>query len=179
MTAFDPDLGFSVDRNLGEVDLQGLDAQIGWQPRDAFTVTASASYSESEVQDDPNSTPDNTSEVVGKTLVETPDWTFATRFDWAPSEKFRMGLQGKYVGERFSTDNNNELVPSYTLWDLDATYELPVSNAKRVALQLNVINLLDEEYFGNISSGTGSARRVGFFQIGTPRTVMASVRVDF
>lgn len=177
--AFDPDLGFSVDRNLGEVDLQGLDAQIGWQPLDTFTVTASASYSESEVQDDPNSTLDNTAGVVGKTLVETPDWTFATRFDWAPSEKFRMGLQGKYVGERFSTDNNNEVVPSYTLWDLDATYELPVSNAKRFALQLNVINLLDEEYFGNISSGTGLGTSRGFFQIGTPRTVMASVRIDF
>ena len=43
---------------------------------------------------------------------------------------------------------------------------------------LNVINLLDEEYYGNISSGTGGTS-VGFFQIGTPRTVMASVRVDF
>ena len=69
-------------------------------------------------------------------------------------------------------------MPSYTLWDLDATYELSVSNAKRFALQLNVINLLDEEYYGNISSGTGGTS-VGFFQIGTPRTVMASVRVDF
>ena len=174
--AFDPDLGFSVDRNLGEVDLQGLDAQVGWQPLDKFTITASASYSESEVQDDPTSTADNA--IVGKTLVETPDWTFATRFDWAPSEKFRMGLQGKYVGERFATDNNDQVVPSYTLWDLDATYELSVSNAKRFALQLNVINLLDEEYYGNISSGTGGTS-VGFFQIGTPRTVMASVRVDF
>lgn len=176
VTAFDPDLGFSVDRNLGEVKLQGFDAQVGWQPLDKFTVTASASYSESEVQDDPSSTADDA--VAGKTLVETPDWTFATRLDWAPTEAFRMGLQGKYVGERFATDNNDQVVPSYTLWDLDASYQLPIENAKKVLLQFNVINLLDEEYYGNISSGTGGTS-VGFFQIGTPRTVMASVRVEF
>ena len=112
VTAFDPDLGFSVDRNLGAVDLEGLDAQLGWQPFDKFTVTASASYTKTEVLGAAN---------AGNELVETPDWTFATRFDWAPTEKFRMGLQGKYVGERFATDNNDQVVPSYTLWDLDAS----------------------------------------------------------
>jgi iron complex outermembrane receptor protein len=177
--AFDEELGFSVDRNLGEVDLQGFDAQIGWQPLDTFTITASASYNESEVQDDPRSTADNTAGIVGKTLVETPDWTFATRLDWAPSKSFRMGLQGKYVGDRFATDNNNEVAPSYTLWDLDATWELPVDNVKRLALQFNIINLLDEEYFGNISSGTGLGTSVGFFQIGVPRTAMVSARIEF
>lgn len=175
--AFDPDLGFSVDRNLGEVDLQGFDAQVGWQPLDTFTITATASYSESEVQDDPSSTADDP--FVGKTLVETPDWTFATRLDWVPSKSFRMGLQGKFVGDRFSTDNNNEVAPSYTLWDLDATWELPIDNVKRLALQFNMINLFDEEYFGNISSGTGIGTSRGFFQIGVPRTAMVSARIEF
>jgi iron complex outermembrane recepter protein len=177
VTAFDPDLGFNVDRNLGEVDLQGIDAQIGWQPLDTFTITASASYNDSEVQDDPSSTADDP--FAGKTLVETPDWTFATRFDWVPSKNFRMGLQGKYVGDRFATDNNNQVAPSYTLWDLDATWELPVDNVKRLALQFNIINLLDEEYFGNISSGTGIGTSVAFYTIGVPRTAMVSARIEF
>ncbi len=41
-------------------------------------------------------------------------------------------------------------------------------------------NLLDEEYFGNISSGTGRpGTSVGFFSIGAPRTVVASLRFNF
>lgn len=177
VTAFDPDLGFNVDRNLGQVDLQGIDAQVGWQPFDTFTITASASYNDSEVQDDPSSTADDP--FAGKTLVETPDWTFATRLDWVPSKSFRMGLQGKYVGDRFATDNNNQVAPSYTLWDLDATWDLPVQNIKRLALQFNIINLLDEEYFGNISSGTGIGTSVAFYTIGVPRTAMVSARIEF
>jgi outer membrane receptor protein involved in Fe transport len=43
---------------------------------------------------------------------------------------------------------------------------------------LNVINLLDEEYFGNISSGSGGSS-VGFYSIGAPRTVVASLRFNF
>lgn len=177
VAAFDPDLGFSVDRNLGEVELQGIDAQVGWQPFDTFTITASASYNDSEVQDDPSSTADDA--FAGKKLVETPDWTFATRLDWVPSKSFRMGLQGKYVGDRFATDNNNQVAPSYTLWDLDATWQLPVQNAKRLALQFNIINLLDEKYFGNISSATGVDGSVALFSIGVPRTAMVSARIEF
>jgi iron complex outermembrane receptor protein len=179
--AFDADLGFSVDRNLGDVDLQGVDAQIGWQPLDSFTITASASYTDTEVQDDPSSTADDA--FAGKQLVETPEWTFATRFDWAPVKGLRFGLQGKFVDDRFGSDDNNPLgvIPSYTIWDLDASYELPIDNVKRTVLQLNVINLFDEEYFGNISSVPvyAAPNSLPFVQIGTPRTVMVSARVEF
>jgi iron complex outermembrane receptor protein len=45
-------------------------------------------------------------------------------------------------------------------------------------LQINVTNLLDEKYYGNISSGLGGTS-VGFFSIGAPRTAVASVRFGF
>lgn len=188
--AFDPDLGFSVDRNLGAVDLQGFEAQVGWQPLDQLTVTFSAAFTDSEVQDDPSSTADDA--FAGRKLVETPEWTYATRFDWAPSENFRMGLQGKFVDDRFGSDDNEvgAIIPSYTLWDLDASYKLPIDNAKNVTLQINIINVLDEEYYGNISSVALYCPTANFkpgctqvaqpfVQVGVPRTAMASIKVEF
>jgi outer membrane receptor for monomeric catechols len=51
--------------------------------------------------------------------------------------------------------------------------------------QMNVYNLFDEEFFGNISSTTGAVALPGFtpsspfLSIGAPRSVSASVQLLF
>jgi iron complex outermembrane recepter protein len=87
-------------------------------------------------------------------------------------------VQAKQVGDRFGTDNNDEVAPSYTVVDLDASYSFNVPGIKSAQVQLNVINLLDEEYFGNISSGTGGTS-VAFYAIGAPRTFSATLKFNF
>ncbi len=180
VSAFDQDLGFSVDRNLGEVKIQGLDAQIGWRPVEKWTINASASYNDSEVQNDTPGTGSTSTAILtkGKKLVEVPDWTYGLRAEYRATPQLRFGLQGKYVGKRFGTDNNDAIAPSYKTVDLDARYEFEVDGLKQLSVQLNVINLLDEEYFGSISSGTGGTS-VPFYQLGSPRTAMVSLRLAF
>ncbi|HET9864338.1 MAG TPA: TonB-dependent receptor [Steroidobacteraceae bacterium] len=172
VSTFNQDLGYSEDRNVGDVDVKGFDAQIGRRFGDLLALAVSASYNDSELQGSLDPTLD------GKQLVETPEWTFAARMDFKFTEDLRAGLQAKYVGDRFSTDSNDERAPSYTVVDLDASYAFHFPGLKRAQVQLNVTNLLDEEYFGSISSGTGG-NSVGFFYIGAPRTVVASLRFDF
>jgi iron complex outermembrane receptor protein len=56
-------------------------------------------------------------------------------------------------------------------------------------VQLNVTNLLDEQYFGSISSGANAqpistpggliAASVPFYQVGSPRAVSVSVHAEF
>jgi iron complex outermembrane receptor protein len=178
VSSFDDQLGFTVDRNLGEVDIQGFDLQAGWQPLEKLVLSGSASYNDAEVLQNVPLSATTFLATKGKKLVETPDWTYALRADYEFSEQFRIGLQGKYVGERAATDLNDEFAPSYTVWDLDASYSVAVSDGARLSAQLNVINLLDEEYFGSISSGTGGTN-VAFYAIGAPRTMMISLRLDF
>jgi iron complex outermembrane recepter protein len=178
VSSFDPDLGFSVDRNLGQVKIQGFDLQAGWRPVEMLTLSGSASYNDSEVQQDVPLNATTFLPTKGKKLVETPDWTYALRADVTFGENFRAGLQGKYVGERASTDINDEFAPSYTVVDLDASYDFQLANDMGLSAQLNVINLLDEKYFGSISSGTGGTS-VGFFSVGAPRTVMVSMKLSF
>jgi iron complex outermembrane receptor protein len=179
VSAYDQELGFSVDRNVGDVKIQGLDVQLGQQLGEAFALTASASYNDSELQDDiPTATiPIPT---AGKKLVETPEWTFSVRADLEVSENLHFGLQGKKVDKRYSTDLNDQFAPAYSVFDLDMTYRFGVPGTKGAELQLNVTNLLDEEYFGSISSATGGTpTSTAFFWLGAPRTVMGSIKFDF
>ncbi|MDW8257973.1 MAG: TonB-dependent receptor, partial [Gammaproteobacteria bacterium] len=115
-----------------------------------------------------------------KRLVETPEWTYAARGDFRLGAKLRFGIQGKYVGERFATDLNDQVAPDYLIVDVDASYEFAVPSLRFLRAKLNVSNLFDEEYYGNISSGTGlSLNNPAFFQIGAPRSVQFSIYAGF
>lgn len=172
VSTFNQDLGYSEDRNVGDAKIQGVDAQLGRRFGSKFSLTGSVSYNDSELLGSLNPALD------GKQLVETPEWTYAARADLDITEDFHVGLQGKRVGDRFATDNNDEVAPAYTVVDLDLNYGFKIPGFEKAAVQLNVTNLLDEDYLGTISSGTGGTS-VGFYSIGAPRTVVASVRFDF
>jgi iron complex outermembrane receptor protein len=214
-----PTFDLILDRNLGSVKQWGFDGQLGWNVTETFTAYVSASYNESEVQDNvflSNFTCTNATQVAGstpacgaapgiiiprflptagKSLVETPDWTFSARADWDVTQDLSLGLQAKYVGDRFATDVNDEVAPAYTVVDFDARYDLTslVGSLRDVYVQVNVTNLLEEDYVGNISSGnnatsiavsadprvplfTGSART---YSVGSPRTAMITLGVKF
>jgi iron complex outermembrane receptor protein len=176
VSSFDPELGFSVDRNVGKVDIMGIDLQAGFRPIDMLTLSGSVSYNDSELQEDVPLSGTVVSPTKGKKLVETPEWTYALRADFSVGG-FQAGLQGKYVDERPATDTNDEWAPSYVVVDLDASYTFELGSTELQA-KVNVVNLLDEEYFGSISSGTGGTS-VGFYSIGAPRTVIVSLGASF
>jgi iron complex outermembrane receptor protein len=207
VSSFDPDTGISIDRNVGAVKLYGVDAQVGWRPVENWTLVGVASYNHSEVQDNLRFGTANASNPVyavgtplflnikGKRLVETPTWTLFGRAEWDATQDLHFGFQAKYVGKRFSTDINDESSPAFTTADLDLRYDLPMVDSllsgKGAYLQLNVTNIFDKKYLGNISSQTNAVNIPGLtnsaasnaqnvtYSIGAPRTVMLSLRVAF
>lgn len=182
--AFDPDLNISIDRNVGDVKAWGVDTQAAWAVAEYLTVTGSFSYNNSEIQDDlVVNAAGNTLPLSGKQVVETPKYTFGGRVDWDITEALHLGVQGKYTGNRYSTDVNDEVAPHYTVWDMSLSYDLPF--AKKTYAQLNVNNLFNETYFGSISSRTnavalpGSSASAPTYYIGSPRTVQFTLRTEF
>lgn len=177
---FDEAANLFLTRNVGDVTLQGVDGQIGWSPMENLNLTGSFTYTDAEVKNDlPNGVDANGNPIfiatAGNQLVETPEWQFGGRVAYTIGQ-FDLGLQGKYVGSRFSNDVNTEEAPEYTTFDLDVRYNLASVGAGGSYIQLNVINLFDEEYLADISTNTTGT---GQFQLGAPRTAMVTLRASF
>lgn len=199
VNTFDEDLGYFVDRNVGDVELAGIDGSIGWEPIENLSLYASASFIETELQDDYRLTATTVAATKGKELVETPDMSFGLRAQYEFADLLTVGAQAKYVGERWITDVNDLKDDAYTTVDMDARLDLARWGAEGSYLQLNVINVFDEQYYGSLGTTTsangptvpgvgvgapniytaapGYARP--FAQVGAPRTISITLRAAF
>jgi iron complex outermembrane receptor protein len=189
VTSFDQDQGISIDRNIGSVNVDGVDAEANVQLEPNLSVYTSVSYTHSRVSAGPlaiiqvgaGGAPIN---LAGKTLVETPDYTVSQRYEYKVFG-FTMGLGGKYVGSRFATDANDYKVPSYFLVDADVTYDLGEVGWKDSYLKFNASNLFNERYLGSISSkpcfiptlpSTSACGSYPTFVIGSPQVFQVTLR---
>jgi len=219
-----PTFNTTIDRNVGKVETTGFEGSLGWEVTETFSLYGSATYTDARLQEDqiigqftcPTTAPASPAPGAlangsgctpgtryalilptrDKRVVETPEWMYTARADWQVDEFISVGAQAKYVDDRFTTDVNDEVLPSYTTLDVDARFDLssfvPLEEAY---LQLNLTNVTNEVYGINISSGTnalpiadvnptpgvangrsGSARTFG---IAAPRTVMLTLGTKF
>ena len=192
--AFDQDLGINITRNVGTVDSKGFDGQIGFRVIPAVTLYASYSFNDTELQDNivlgrnaalvPTLLP-----TQGKELVETPKHQWGLRADYS-GETFSAGIEIKHVGDRFSTDVNDQVSPKYEVVNLNARYKLDNWGFKGAYFQVNATNLFGEKYLGNISSqtnalaitatnGTVIAAGNPTFSVGAPQTFQGTFRFVF
>jgi iron complex outermembrane receptor protein len=189
VTSFDQDQGISIDRNIGSVNVDGVDAEANVALTPELSFYNSVSYTKSRVSAGPQAiilvgsggAPIN---LAGKTLVETPDWTAAQRIEYKIAG-LTFGLGGKFVGSRFATDNNDYKVPSYYIADADISYDLGGIGWEGSYIKLNGFNLFNQKYLGNISSRTcfiptlpssSSCGSYPTFAIGSPQTFQITLR---
>ena len=202
----DPTL--SIDRNIGDVHLYGLDLEGGWRATKELSFYASAAYTKSELQGNEPMVPGSSTSTdatypnqvtmylptKGKALVLTPDITAALRAQYK-SRDWTLGMNSRYVGHRFLTDMNDVTLAPYTTFDIDAEYRFMVGSHP-TAVQFNVYNLLNKSYFVKAGttangsavtvtskSGTGtdtfSASTPGSYDVGAPLTAIATLKMSF
>ncbi|MBC7520337.1 MAG: TonB-dependent receptor [Sandarakinorhabdus sp.] len=189
LRAFDQDQGINITRNVGAVDFYGFDGQIGVQPMRGLGLYGTFSWTETEVKSDTQGANATTFiPTKGKKLVDTPRFQYGARVDYT-HDWFNVGVDFKHVGDRFATDVNDETAPAYNIVDVNARLRLD-RYLQGSWLQLNVNNLFDETYLGNINSvtnavtipasGTSSAVNGGFatYSVGAPRSVSVTLRVQ-
>ena len=209
VTSYEPDLGISLDRNVGKVDSYGFDGSIAFRPVRSLTLIALASYIHAELKDNVqlgsqtynpalpkagpaaglifcDAAPSATNTVVptcaptaGQMVAETPKWQFGGRAQYEVGP-LSVGVQGKHVGPRFATDVNDVKVKGYNVVDLDARFELdkvlPNMKLKATYLQVNLQNVFDTFYFGNLSTQINAGGGPNF-AVGSPRTFSATLNV--
>lgn len=160
------------------MDSYGFDGTVTVRPTNWLGLTAIASYTHTELLSNVQTAGTAIAQTKGKSVPETPEWQFGGRaeFNYGP---VNVGVQGKYVDERFATDVNDVVVGSYTLVDLDARFSLEQYGLAKTSLALNVRNLFDERYFGNISTQVDALSGNPNFSVGYPRTIIGSVKFGF
>ena len=166
----------AFSQNVGDVDLWGIDGQVGFKPSEDLSVYGSLSYIESEIQDNIPNAVAGILATKGKSLYEIPKWQGGVRVQWDPIEMLSLGVQGKFVGDRWTNLVNTEKFNGYTLWDLDARVKLEQFGLKNTYLQGNIRNLFNERYLGDISTNlTGTA----LGQPGYNRTFILTLHVEY
>ncbi|MES2987488.1 MAG: TonB-dependent receptor [Pseudomonadota bacterium] len=181
VTSFDADQGISIDRNVGKVDSYGFDTSVTVRPARWVSLTGIASYTHAELQDNIQlaAAPAAPIATKGKKVAETPEWQYGGRaqFEYGP---LSVGVEGKYVSKRFATDLNDVVAAAYTLIDLDARINLSYigDQFRKTYFQVNVKNLTNQFYLGNISTQINAAGNPNF-SVGYPRTVTGSLHVEF
>ena len=192
VTSFDQAAGISVDRNVGSVIGKGVDIGAAFRPVSILTIQANVSYNDSKLQDNiqvgvtPATMTTPATPIFlpteGKRVTETPKWTVGGRvqLELGPVD---LGLQAKYVSNRFATDLNDIRSGSYTTADLDVRFNLKDWGLEKSWVQLNVSNLFDTFYLGNISTQIAAPPNLGGaqpnFALGAPRTISATLRIGF
>jgi iron complex outermembrane receptor protein len=192
VTSFDPETNTSIDRNVGKVSSWGFDGGVGFRPIRQLNLIGLLSYTNAKLKDDiiignvtynvasppttltafqffcsPLPTSGSASvRVCGHTtdkfVVETPKWQYGGRAE-VNIKPVTLGVQAKRVSSRWATDVNDVKVKGYTTVDVDARLGLDfLPEGKKSYFQLNIINLLNEHYFGNLSTtinayGVGSS----------------------
>ena len=129
----------------GEIRARGLDVEAKAEVRENISLTASYSYTDTEVV---RSDPIRGVDVVGNEVGSVPNHAASLWVDYTlPGTGNRgdmtFGLGARYVESYFfATQNNNGKSEATTL--LDAAFSYDVSESTELAL--NVSNLLDEQH---------------------------------
>ncbi len=193
-----PTFGQSVNRNVGKVEIKGVEASLNVRPFPWFSFRGFGSYLDARYKDNLVLSSTVTLPLAGKRLVETPEWQYGYRaqFNYGPAQ---LGLEFKQRTSRTATDLNDVVVPGYNTFNVDVRFSLAKFGLEKTFIQVNVDNVFDTQYLGSISStqslGTNSAGLVTgtgittatslpggnnpTFAYGSPRAAVISLQVGF
>ncbi len=161
-------LGFSVQ--TGEARNKGVELDVAGEVLPGLDVIATYTYTNSEITQMNDGTVGNRFPNVPKHAGSL--WT-TYRFQEPSLTGWKVGAGLVARGEREGNRENDYQMPGYVLVNLMASYTMHVGPT-RLTAQLNVDNLLGQEYFPS-SAGFGRGR----IDIGTPRFFLGSLKMEF
>ncbi len=159
---------------VGEVRSRGVELDVSGEVIPGMNILASYAYTDNEIltESDANR---------GNRTANVAEHTFRVWGSYeAKGGRFAglgTGLGVNHTSDRFGDNSNTWKLGSYTLVDVAVWYYLDATliglgEGQQIRLGLNVKNLLDERYF----PAAGNSQRIN---VGTPRTVIASLTYDF
>jgi len=170
----------NVLQNVGSVRARGLELAGEAKLTNAFSLYATYSYADATYRDDVvNAVGSVVAATRGKRVTDTPEHIAKGEIGYDDGTFFgRLGAN--YMSRRFFTYENDKGVAGRTLVDASIGYRFGLDIARKMEIQLNATNLLDEQYVATINS-TGFANRGDRQTLlaGAPRQVFLTLRTGF
>ncbi|MBE69988.1 MAG: TonB-dependent siderophore receptor [Thalassospira sp.] len=156
---------FQNERQLGEVNSQGIEFEAKANITENLLLSASATAYDLEV------TKDEDASVIGKQPVTVPTEMATLGLDYTIRQGtlsgLRLGGGVRYQGASYADEANQYEVPAATLFDAGLGYGVE----NQWNLSLNVSNLFDKEYVAGCSSATACG-------YGEGRTALLKLTLD-
>ncbi|MFS3135511.1 TonB-dependent receptor [Gluconacetobacter sacchari] len=169
----------SLLRNVGNVEMNGVDATLTLRPVEGLSLTNSISYNSSRYGS--NLTEDGTVyDLKGKQEVNYPKLMYKTNLSYEYKGAFAH-IDVTYMSKRYLSYTNDTHVPGYWLANLGAGYH--IGNAgflKNITASFNVYNLFNTVYVSNMGEdGNPLSGDYQSMQIGAPREFFGTVSAGF
>lgn len=167
--------------NAGGIDSEGFEVLVNVNPVEGFNLYGSYTYIDAKyrgVTDIATDTTDDQDIIDAQNALASNQVAGIPKHMWVLSGNYtygpvRVGLTGKYTGDRMVNADNNWVAKNYFLTDLSVSVkgEGLTDWLQGMEFALTVNNLTDEKYLGGISGG--------YAWIGAPRTMIFTATADF
>src|SRR5690606_20084934 len=154
--------------NTGKNRVEGIEVSLAGNVTDQFSLLFGATLMESEVLDSVNPA------AVGEGLANFADDSLFLQLRYQVTPAIAVGTTATYssdmyAGQPDSAAGTNIRVPSYTVYDLFASYDF----SEQLSLRLNIGNVTDKDYY------LASYRSGAFTYIGDARNAHLTLSYDF
>ena len=158
----------TMQRQIGEINVRGLELEGKMAMSDRLNLIASYSYWDAEIVDDGSGANEgNRPFLVPEQQASL--WVDYTIPGNATFGDLTLGLGARYAGSSYADDANTVKVDSHTVFDAMARYRL----TQNISVAVNAENLSDEEYISWINTNSNTA------YYGDGRTVRATLKYQW
>ncbi|MFG6487422.1 TonB-dependent receptor [Roseateles sp. BYS78W] len=190
VSATDPNTQVSTYVNAGGTKGHGLELEIGSGVYNGFSAYGSLTLQNENMKDNLRLSAAGALPTAGKTFAKVPDKMAALSVQYEQGPIYAR-FKGKFNGAQYADLMNQERVPSYSTFDLDAGYKFANWGfVKNPQLRLNIANIGNKQYRSASSVitnaaatplvGTGSqSASTEFYYLGAPRFTSLTFSVDF
>ncbi|GAA0817490.1 TonB-dependent siderophore receptor [Colwellia asteriadis] len=158
---------FAKKTQTGEIVSRGIEVELNAQPTTQLDITANYTYLDMEITKNPLNV-----SLIGNRPVWVADQTASLwanyHIDNATISGLMLSAGVRYTGESYLDAANSDTLPSYTLYDIAARYE--INDLTQLTISVN--NLTDERYVGACYDANGC-------WMGAERTMEAGVKFSF
>ena len=154
-----------VQHQVGQQSSQGIELEWFVQPSDQVDTTFNITWLDAEFDEYNNGDDD----LSGNKPRNIPKTTANLWVDWRFVQNWELNAGARYVGKRYTNNENNAELPSYTVYDAGLRWKA----TPNTTINLRGKNILDEKVF--VLSSYGSQQWV----LGPGRQVEIGVNYSF